>query len=123
VRKLRVVQRILYRKIAELMKESTPNVMWTEATKTLSVVAPDMHETDSSARPFRTGISEVNMTDVLQGVQKDWRELCVAVQNESDSMKLSSLLQELIDALDRGERSGCHAVRPADAIETNRDTA
>jgi hypothetical protein len=38
-------------------------------------------------------------------MQKDWRELCVAVTNESDATKLSSLVQELIEALDKGERS------------------
>jgi len=37
--------------------------------------------------------------------QKDWRELCVAVTNESDSTKLSSQVQELIEALDEGDRS------------------
>jgi hypothetical protein len=42
------------------------------------------------------------MTD---GMQKDWRELCVAVTKESDSIKLTSLVEELIVALDRGERS------------------
>ena len=56
------------------------------------------------AVPFAasTGVSEVNMAD---GTRKDWRELCVAVTNESDSSKLSSLVQELIEALDQGERS------------------
>ena len=41
--------------------------------------------------------------------QKDWRELCVAVTNEKDSTKLSSLIEELIEALDRGEQSWRHA--------------
>ena len=49
-----------------------------------------------------TGSLEVNMAD---GRQENWRELCVAVTNERDSTKLSSLVQELIEALDRGERS------------------
>ena len=31
--------------------------------------------------------------------QKDRRELCLAVTNESDSINLSSLIQELIEAL------------------------
>ena len=57
------------------------------------------------------------------GMQKDWRELCVAVTNESDSTKLTSLVQELIEALDKGERSWRHATRPPDAIETNREAA
>ena len=47
------------------------------------------------------GMSEVKMA---KNVQRDWRELCVAVTNESDSTKLSSLVQELLEALDRGER-------------------
>jgi len=60
---------------------------------------------------------------MADGMQKDWRELCVAVTNESDSTKLTSLVQELIEALDKGERSWRHAVRPPDAVETNRDAA
>jgi hypothetical protein len=36
--------------------------------------------------------------------QRDWRELCAAVTNETDSTKLDSLVQELIRALDEGER-------------------
>ncbi len=38
-----------------------------------------------------------------EGMQKDWRELCVAVTNESDSTKLTSLVQELIEAQHRFE--------------------
>jgi len=60
---------------------------------------------------------------MADGMQKDWRELCVAVTNESDSTKLTSLVQELIEALDKGERSWLHTVRPPDAVETNRDAA
>jgi hypothetical protein len=60
---------------------------------------------------------------MAEGMQKDWRELCVAVTNERDSTKLSSLVQELIDALDRGERSWRHTACPPDAIETNRVAA
>ena len=41
---------------------------------------------------------------MAEGMRKDWRELCVAVTNESDPAKLSSLVQELIEALDQGER-------------------
>jgi hypothetical protein len=61
-------------------------------------MAPNMLPVEHSGA-FRTGISEVNMAD---GMQKDWRELCVAVTNETDSTKLSSLVQELIEALDHG---------------------
>jgi hypothetical protein len=60
---------------------------------------------------------------MADGIQKDWRELCVAVTNESDSTKLSLLVQELIEALDKGERSWRHALRPFDAIATNREAA
>jgi hypothetical protein len=56
---------------------------------------------------------------MADGVQKDWRELCLAVTNERDSTKLSSLVQELIEALDRGERSWRHhTIRTPDAIVT-----
>ena len=47
---------------------------------------------------------------MADGLQKDWRELCVAVTNESDHRKLSSLVQELIEALDQGERSWRHTI-------------
>jgi len=57
---------------------------------------------------------------MADGIQRDWRELCVAVTNESDSTKLGSLVQELIEALDKGERSWRRAVGPADAIPMNR---
>jgi hypothetical protein len=39
------------------------------------------------------------------GTQRDWRELCAAVTKETDSTKLSSLIEELIEALDHGERA------------------
>jgi hypothetical protein len=42
---------------------------------------------------------------MADGMKRDWRELCAAVTNESDSTKLSSLIRELVEALDRGERS------------------
>lgn len=58
-----------------------------------------------------------------EGMQKDWRELCLAVTNESDSTKLSSLVQELIEALDRGERSWHHAPCSPNSIEMNREAA
>ena len=59
---------------------------------------------------------------MADGAQKDWRELCVAVTRESDSTKLSSLVQELIEALDRGERRWRHNVYPPDAIAANPNT-
>jgi hypothetical protein len=40
--------------------------------------------------------------------QRDWRELCTAVTNETDSKKLDSMVQELIRALDEGERDWRH---------------
>ena len=36
---------------------------------------------------------------------RDWRELCVAVTNEPDSTKLTSLVEELLEALECAERS------------------
>jgi hypothetical protein len=56
---------------------------------------------------------------MADGMQRDWRELCLAVTNESDSTKLSSMIQELIEALDKGERSWRHTIPPSDAIATN----
>lgn len=58
---------------------------------------------------------------MADGGQKDWRERCVAVTRESDSTKLTSLVQELIEVLDRGERRWRHNVYPPDAIATNPD--
>jgi uncharacterized protein YlxP (DUF503 family) len=74
----------------------------------------------SIRKHFATGISEVNMADTMQ---KDWRELCVAVTNESDSTKLTSLVQELIEALDRGERNWRPTVCAPNAMATNQETA
>jgi hypothetical protein len=41
---------------------------------------------------------------MADGTQENWRDLCVAVSSETDPTKLSSLVQELIEALDNGER-------------------
>jgi hypothetical protein len=60
---------------------------------------------------------------MADGVQKDWRDLCVAVTNESDSTRLTALVQELIEALEKGERNWRQATRPSDAIQTNPDAA
>ncbi|GEM_PF-2805312 len=60
---------------------------------------------------------------MADGMQKDWRELCVAVTNESDSTKLTSLVQELIEALDKGERSWRHPSLAPDAIAANQESA
>jgi hypothetical protein len=60
---------------------------------------------------------------MADGMQKDWRELCVAVTNERDSTKLTSLVQDLIEALDQGERSWRHPIPPSDPIAINRETA
>ena len=62
------------------------------------------------------GTSEVNMAD---GMQKDWRERCVELTNETDSIGLTSLVQDLMEALDRGERSWRHANPRPDAIAAN----
>ena len=79
-----------------------------------------MLPTTAAFASIRTGISEVNMAD---GMQRDWRELCAAVANESDTTKLSSLVQELIEALDKGKRGWRRTVRPPDAIDMNRESA
>lgn len=55
--------------------------------------------------------------------KRDWRELCVAVTTETDPTRLSSLIQEFIEALDRGERSWRHAIVQRDRITTNREAA
>jgi hypothetical protein len=55
--------------------------------------------------------------------QKDWRELCVAVTNESDHTKLSLLVQELIEALDHGERSWRYTPGSPKAMATNQEAA
>ena len=57
---------------------------------------------------------------MAEGMQKDWRELCLAVTNERDSTKLSSLVQELIEALDKGERSWRHTSCLPHAIDRHR---
>jgi hypothetical protein len=56
--------------------------------------------------------------DMADNKDKDWRELCFAVTNEKDSTKLSSLIQELIEALDRGERSWRNVSSAPDALDT-----
>jgi hypothetical protein len=48
-------------------------------------------------------------------MKRDWRELCAEVTNERDSTKLTSLVQELIEALDRGERSWRSPLQRPDA--------
>jgi len=57
------------------------------------------------------------------GMQRDWRELCAAVTKETDPRKLSSLVQELIEALDQGERSWRRPAHSCVAIPANRDVA
>jgi hypothetical protein len=53
--------------------------------------------------------------------RRDWRELCVAVTNETDSSKLDSLVEELIRALDEGEQEWRHSICSPAAIGTNRE--
>lgn len=48
---------------------------------------------------------------------RDWRELCVAVTNEPDSRKLTSLVEELLEVLERGERNW-NAAAPSVRIPT-----
>jgi hypothetical protein len=51
---------------------------------------------------------------MADGTHQDWRELCLAVTNESDATKLTSLVQDLIEALDKGARSWRHTISPSD---------
>jgi hypothetical protein len=60
---------------------------------------------------------------MADAMQKDWRELCVAVTRESYSTKLTSLVQGLIEALDRGDRSWLTGTCPLEANTANRDAA
>jgi len=55
--------------------------------------------------------------------ERDWRELCAAVTNETDSSKLDSLVRELIKALDEGEREWRHAICSPGTIGANREAA
>jgi hypothetical protein len=50
------------------------------------------------------------------GMGKDRRELCVAVTKETDSTRPTSLIQELIEAQDSGERSWRHPGRACNSI-------
>jgi predicted secreted protein len=60
---------------------------------------------------------------MADGMQKDWRELCAAVTNESDPTKLRSLVQQLIEAFNQGERSWRYIPCPPDALATNQEAA
>ena len=60
---------------------------------------------------------------MADSMQKDWRELCVAVTKETDSTRLTSLVQELIEALDRGEQSWRHPSPALDAMAANQHAA
>jgi hypothetical protein len=53
---------------------------------------------------------------MADGMTTDWRELCLAVTHEQDSTKLSSLVRELIEALDKGLR---HSRFPNSPTEKN----
>ena len=91
-----------------------------EATKPLSLGAPDMlHSRRSIASVSHRNIGG----DMADDMQKDWRDLCVAVTNESDPTKLSSLVQELIEALDQGERSWRYIPCPPDVLGMNQEAA
>jgi len=77
----------------------------TEGDKSTYTVASEMLFYEAA---FATDTSEVNMANDMK---PNWRELCLAVTNESDSTKFSSLVQELIKALDGGERRWRDSVR------------
>jgi hypothetical protein len=66
--------------------------------QTLSILANEMLFVMESALTLRRRrMAERN--------QKDWREPCSAVVNETDSNKLGSQVRELIKALDEGEQN------------------
>ena len=56
---------------------------------------------------------------MADGTRRGWRELCVAVTSETDSEKLDALVQDLIRALDEGEREWRCATYSSDAVATN----
>jgi hypothetical protein len=45
---------------------------------------------------------------MTERTHQDWRELCVAVATENDPTKLSSLIQELIEALDNAHTTSAN---------------
>jgi hypothetical protein len=49
---------------------------------------------------------------MAQRNRKDWRELCTAVANETDSNQLGSLVQELIRALDERDQNWRSPIDP-----------
>ena len=53
--------------------------------------------------------------------QRDWRELCAAVANETDSDKLNALVPELIRALDEGEKSWRQSICWPEAVAANHE--
>lgn len=55
--------------------------------------------------------------------KRDWRELCLAVTNEKNSAKLSSLVQELIEALDNGKGRWHQPLSPPPVIASNVEAA
>jgi hypothetical protein len=60
---------------------------------------------------------------MADGIQRDWRERCFAVSNETDPLELCWLVQDLIKALDKSGRSWRHPVFPSGAIPTNQRAA
>jgi len=92
-----------------------------ETTEPLSVVAPNVLYNEHSV--LKTFAPEYRRSKMADSMQKDWRELCVAVTNERDPSRLSSLVQELIEALDQGERYWRPTVCAPDAIATNQESA
>lgn len=56
----------------------------------------------------------------MADTKRDWRELCLEVTNERDSTKIRSLVQELIEALDQGERGWRYSSCAPNTIETRR---
>jgi hypothetical protein len=102
--------------------KTTRKVDGTEETKVLSLVAANPLSSPV-AFSASTGVPEYRRSLWLTACKKDWRELCVAVTNETNSTKLTSLVQELIEALDTGERSRGYASPMSDTMSANQHTA
>lgn len=73
---------------------------------------------DESLRVLWEAGTEPSVQSVIDGRKdKDWRELCVAVKNETDLSKLSSLVQEMIEALDKARAKLASALSNRDKSE------
>ncbi len=53
----------------------------------------------------------------MESRNKDWRELCAAAANEQDVRKLTSLVNQIIEAFDRARTPGVSSVMGAGRLE------